>query len=332
MVKESIFSGMNNLKVYSITDELYSEYFGFTEGEVRQILSYYGFPEKFEELRAWYDGYRFGSKDIYNPWSVVNYIDDGCRAKAFWQSTGSNDIIGEIIAAATPEIMENLTKLLQGQAITTYVDTSVIYPEVRSKPSSVYSFLLTTGYLKIAGLHPQDDGNYMCDVAIPNKEIFFVYEKEIIARNPTGFPESAAIEIQEAIYRKDAVRLQKLLERFLVESISSFDTGSEAFYHGLMVDLCAVVNNRYFVRSNRESGLGRFDIQLEPRTKDLPGFIFELKAEKDASELDALAGKALCQIDKKQYDAEMRSRGVAKIIKLGVAFAGKQVAVVSEPV
>ncbi|MCF0132926.1 MAG: AAA family ATPase [Blautia sp.] len=330
VAKESIFSGMNNLKVYSITDELYSGYFGFTEAEVRQILDYYGFSGKFDELRMWYDGYRFGKTDIYNPWSVINYIDDNCHAKAFWQSTGSNDIIGEIISCATPDIMENLVKLLQGDAVTTFIDTSVIYPEIKTKPSSVYSFLLTTGYLKISQIHPQSDGNFMCKVAIPNKEIFLVYEKEIISRNPSGFSESSAIGIQEAIYQKDIAKLQKLLEKFMVESISFFDAANEAFYHGLMMGLCAIVNNRYYLRSNCESGFGRLDIQLEPRTKELPGFIFELKTQKDDYGLDSLAERALRQINEKQYEMEMKSRGIDKIVKIGVAFSGKQVVVVSE--
>ena len=147
VAKESIFSGLNNLKINSILDQSYSQYFGFTKDEVKDMLLYYGVAEKYEEVCTWYDGYLFGNTEIFNPWSVINYISDNCFPKAFWQSTGSNDIIGEIIVSATPEIAENLHKLLIGERIPTYIDTSVIYPEVNKNPYSIYSFLLVAGYL-----------------------------------------------------------------------------------------------------------------------------------------------------------------------------------------
>lgn len=163
-------------------DNAYSQYFGFTSMEVRELIDYYNVGEKYNEICEWYDGYLFGNTKIFNPWSVINYISDECRPKAFWQSTSSNDVIGEIIANATPEIIENLKKLMMNEKITTYVDTSVIYPEVQNNPQNIYSFLLVTGYLKVVSMYPQYDGNYMCDVSIPNKEIAFVYEKEVLAK------------------------------------------------------------------------------------------------------------------------------------------------------
>lgn len=274
VAKESIFSGMNNLKTYSILDDGYSSYFGFTEKEVKDMLRYYGKDDKYNELSEWYDGYRFGNTEIFNPWSVINYISDNCFPKAFWQSTGSNEIIGEIIQAATPEITKDLYKLLCGEKIAAYIDTGVIYPEVQNNPYSIYSFLLVAGYLKVANIYPQSDGNFMCDVAIPNKEITFVYEKEVLNRTNQN---SLAISISQAIFSKDTQKLQALLEDFMVKNISSIDGANEGFYHGMMLGLCAILGNRYKIRSNRESGLGRFDIQLMPLTKGMPGFIFEFK-------------------------------------------------------
>ena len=274
VAKESIFSGMNNLKTYSILDDGYSSYFGFTEKEVKDMLRYYGKDDKYNELSEWYDGYRFGNTEIFNPWSVINYISDNCFPKAFWQSTGSNEIIGEIIQAATPEITKDLYKLLCGEKIAAYIDTGVIYPEVQNNPYSIYSFLLVAGYLKVANIYPQSDGNFMCDVAIPNKEITFVYEKEVLNRTNQN---SLAISISQAIFSKDTQKLQALLEDFMVKSISSIDGANEGFYHGMMLGLCAILGNRYKIRSNRESGLGRFDIQLMPLTKGMPGFILEFK-------------------------------------------------------
>lgn len=325
VAKESIFSGLNNLKINSLLDDAYSQYFGFTKEEVKELLDYYHVSDKYNEVCEWYDGYLFGSTEIFNPWSVINYIADKCFPKAFWQSTGSNDIVGEIIASATPEITENLQKLLSGQNITTYVDTSVIYPEVQNNPHSIYSFLLIAGYLRVSAIYPQHDGNYMCDVGIPNKEIAYVYEKEVLNRTNQN---SIAISISQAIFSGDVDKLQSLLDKFMLESISSLDGANEGFYHGMMLGLCAVLSNRYQVRSNRESGLGRFDVMLIPRVKSMPGFVYEFKFTKDEKEdLNELADTALKQIDEKKYETELLDSGVNNIIKIGIAFRGKNAVV-----
>lgn len=242
-----------------------------------------------------------------------------------WQSTGNNEIIGEIITTATPEITEGLYKLLCDEKITTYVDTSVIYPEVQKNPYSIYSFLLVAGYLKVAAIYPQNDGNFMCDVAIPNKEIIFVYEKEVLNRTNQN---SVSVSISQAIFSGDTKKLQSLLENFMLQSISSMDGANEAFYHGMMLGLCAVLGNRYQVRSNRESGRRRFDVQLAPLVSGIPGFLFEFKHTNDEHvDLDVLADSALRQIDEKKYDAELRSAGINSVIKIGIAFRGKNAVV-----
>ena len=325
VAKESIFSGMNNLKTNSILDNSYSSYFGFTNEEVKDMLAYYEYEDKYQEILEWYDGYRFGNTEIFNPWSVINYISDQCFPKAFWQSTGSNDIIGEIIGTATPEITENLYKLFCGNTITTYVDTSVIYPEVQNNPYSIYSFLLVAGYLKVAAIYPQNDGNYMCDVAIPNKEILYVYEKEVLNRTNQN---NVSISIHQAIFSKDTRKLQSLLEDFMLKSISTMDGANEAFYHGMMLGLCAVLGSQYKVRSNRESGLGRFDVELLPMMQGIPGFIFEFKHTKDINvDLDSLANSALKQIEDMKYDTELNDFGVEDIVKIGIAFRQKSAVV-----
>lgn len=325
VAKESIFSGMNNLKINSILDSDYSSYFGFTKNEVIEMLNYYGYENKYQEICEWYDGYRFGNTEIFNPWSVINYIANKCFPKAIWQSTGSNEIIGEIISNASNEINENLYKLLCGEKITTYIDTSVIYPEVQNNPYSIYSFLLVAGYLKVASIYPQYDGNFMCDVSIPNKEIAFVYEKEILNRTNQN---NISISIQQAIFSKDASKLQSLLEDFMLKSISTIDGANESFYHVMMLGLCAILSNQYQIKSNRESGLGRFDIQLIPLAKGIPGFIFEFKYTKDTHiDLDSLADLAIKQIEEKKYDTELLDAKVQSIVKIGIAFCGKNAVV-----
>ena len=325
VAKESIFSGLNNLTINSILDEHYSEYFGFTKDEVRDLLEYYGRGDKYDEVCEWYDGYMFGSSEIFNPWSVINYVAENCFPKAFWQATGSNDIIGEIVGQADDEITQNLYKLLCGETVTSYIDTGVIYPEVQNNPYSIYSFLLVAGYLKVAKVYPQHDGNYMCDVSIPNKEVAFVYEREVL-KKAGGM--NAAVSIQQAIFSADEKKLQKLLEDYMLRSVSSFDGNNESFYHGLMLGLCAVLSNQYRIKSNAESGFGRFDAMLIPINKTNPGFIFEFKYTKNnKDDLSKLAETALQQIDEKRYDAELRDIGVANIIKIGIAFRGKQAVV-----
>ena len=329
VAKESIFSGLNNLKINSILDHRYSEYFGFTSEEVRQMIAYYGVNGKYDELCEWYDGYRFGRTEIFNPWSVIGYFSNECVPRAFWQSTGSNDIIGEILENATPETMENLERLMQGGSFVTHIDTSVIYPQIQNNPSSIYSFLLVAGYLKAVTNDQPFGGDYMCEVALPNKEISYVYSKEILARFEKMISPAVAIAIQEAIYTMNVPALQKRLENFLLETISFHDAANETFYHGLVLGLCAMMEGSYRISSNREAGKGRFDIQLLPLKKQLPGVLIELKAGKDCSEqkLEELADTALAQINDRQYSIEMVMQGVKTILKYGIAFSGKDVRV-----
>ena len=329
VAKESIFSGLNNLKINSILDDKYSEYFGFSPAEVKEMAAYYDVPEKYGEICEWYDGYRFGETEIFNPWSVINYFNNNCKPKAFWQSTGSNDIIGDVLANADEDIFERLNSLMQGHSFLTYVDTGVIYPQIKNNPSSVYSFLLVAGYLKAVRSDAEFGSDYMCEVAIPNKEISFVYSKEILSKLDDLIPQSTAIAIQEAIYAEDPAALQTQLRKLLLQSVSYNDTTDEIFYHGLVLGLCAMLDNRYYVRSNRESGEGRFDIQLMPRNDKLPGILIELKAGKECSEgaLERLAQTALEQIDDRHYDTEMTAHGVTDILKYGVAFCGKKVSI-----
>lgn len=332
VAKESIFSGLNNLKINSILDGRYSEYFGFTAEEVQEMAQYYGVPEKYSELCEWYDGYRFGNTDIFNPWSVVGYFNNGCVPRAFWQSTGSNDIISEVLTLATAETMERLEALMQGKSFITHVDTGVIYPQIKKNPSSIYSFLLVTGYLKAVRKDQSFGGDYMCEVAIPNQEISYVYSREILSQLENIIPASAAIAVQEALYTADVKTLKKQLESFLIQTISFYDTANESFYHGLILGLCAMMDNRYRISSNRESGDGRFDIQMLPVDRNLPGILIELKAGKKCTEeqLAELASEALRQMNDRGYDAEMRAQKVTAFLKYGIAFSGKKVFIAAE--
>lgn len=328
VAKESIFSGLNNLTINSVLDNKYSSYFGFTSDEIKQMAAYYGVKDKYDELCEWYDGYRFGKTEIFNPWSVINYFNNECEPRAFWQATGSNDIIGEIIAEADREIYEKLTSLINGETFTTYIDTGVIYPQIKNNPSTIYSFLLVAGYLKVLKTTPSFNGDFMCEVALPNREISLVYNKEILQKLDNIIPQPTAISIQEAIFSGDTDKLKASIQTLLTQSVSSFDTAGENFYHGFMLGLCALLGGS-FVSSNRESGDGRYDIQLKPMQKNLPGILIELKAEKNCTreQLKKLSETALKQINDKKYDTELIAAGVKNVYKYGVAFSGKNVEV-----
>lgn len=332
VAKESIFSGLNNIAINSILDDKYSSSFGFTGDEVKAMAAYYGKKDRYDELCEWYDGYRFGNSEIFNPWSVINYFRNDCRPGAYWQSTGSNEIIREVLTEAGPSIYERLQSLLQGRSFLSYIDTDVIYPEIRNNPSSVYSFLLVAGYLKV--VREEDflaDGS-MCEVCIPNKEIRIVYKKEILDQLSGIIPQGVSISIQEALYQGDSEGLKSGLRELLLQSASFHDTVGENFYQGLMLGLGAMMDSRYLVRSNRESGYGRFDIQLMPTTSASPGILIELKAagKDDQTDLHALAEEAVRQIHDRKYDTELKAGGIQTVFKFGVAFRGKEVEVVTE--
>ena len=330
VAKESIFSGLNNLNVNSILEERYGEYFGFTPDEVREMCRYYGVLEKYAEVCEWYDGYRFGNSEIFNPWSVINYFNRKCEPQAFWLSTSSNDIIGEVLEAATPEIRAKLAELMLDGTVLTTVDIGVIYPQMKKNPASVYSFLLMTGYLKIVKKEQQYNGAYIYRVALPNKEIKLAYNTEILAVMEEIVSYGVVSAIQEALYMGNGSLLQEELSQLLMRTVSFYDTASESFYHGLLLGLCAVLAGYYFISSNRESGIGRYDIQLMPRKKGMPGILIELKIAPQGSseeQLQKLADKALRQIKSCSYETELQRQGVDKIIRYGAAFCGKQVQV-----
>ena len=331
VAKESIFSGMNNLSINSVLDNKYSAYFGFTADEVREMAAYYDAADKYDEICQWYDGYLFGKTEIFNPWSVVSYFSNKCEPRPFWVSTGSNDVIGEVLAVADNEIYDRLTSLVNGETFTTFIDTDVIYPQIKSNPSTIYSFLLMTGYLKVLNTSLSFNGDFLCEVALPNREISLVYNKEILQRMENIIPQATAISIQEATFSGDHKRLKSQLQMLLTQSVSFFDTAGENFYHGFMLGLCALMSGT-FATSNRESGDGRYDIQLKPIRKGMPGILIELKAGKNCSdeELKNMSEAALKQITDKKYDTEMKNAGIQTIYKYGVAFSGKNVEIAVE--
>jgi len=331
VAKEGILSGLNNPSVWTVFDEKYNSYFGFTEAEVSEMAEYYGVPEKMAEIKSWYDGYDFSGAEMYNPWSVLRYFLGNCIPKPYWLDTSSNDIITEIVRDLPHDTAETLEDLLRdGRALVPMTAELGPYSQIRNRPSTLYALLVSSGYLKVVSAQNGEElpeGQAL--VKIPNREIEKVFVNDIIekARDYTGHGESDAIS--GAIVRRNPEKFRDAIQRFLTESVSFFDGAAEGFYHGMVLGFLAVLRNRYLVRSNRESGNGRFDIALFPLVADFPGVIIEIKhAKGEADDLKQLAQEACDQIDKKEYATEMSAVGVTDILKLGLAFRGKQVELV----
>lgn len=329
IAQESIFSGLNNLSVNSIMDEEYSDCFGFTEPEVQEMMRYYGGALEDTKLKEWYNGYLFGDTEIYNPWSVINYISKGCVPQAYWVNTGKNEVLEEVLRAATDDITEKLNVLMQGESVIVRIDQNVVYSSLAEEPANVYSLLLVAGYLKVRKRELLGDGTYICEVSIPNREIAAVYKSEILSHlfHIGAVTRTTANKIAESLYACDLKKLQRALAEYMDKSISFYDAGAEGFYHGLVLGLSALMDYHYKIKSNRESGDGRYDIALIPREDIYPGIIMELKWKSglDEQALESLSDEALRQIENKRYDSEMSSEGVKKILKLGIAFSGKKV-------
>ena len=329
IAQESIFSGLNNLVVNSVMDEAYDKYFGFTGEEIHKMLGYYGALEKEAELKDWYDGYIFGKKEIYNPWSVINYVSKGCVPQAYWVNTGKNEILEDVLKTATDEVTERLYALLQGTDVVARIDQNVVYRSLTEDPANIYSLLLVAGYLKVTKKDLQGDGSYLCKVSIPNREIAAVYKSEILSHllQIGAIARTTANKIAESLYANDYKKLQVAIAEYMDKTISFYDAGAEGFYHGLVLGLIALMDNQYKIQSNRESGDGRYDIGLIPRTNCYPGILIELKWKRrlEAEALDALAEEALDQIDQKRYDSEMKAVGIKDIMKFGIAFSGKRI-------
>ena len=329
IAQESIFSGLNNLTVNSVMDEEYDEFFGFTESEVHEMLKYYGVSEKETELKTWYDGYTFGSKEIYNPWSVINYISKGCLPQAYWVNTGQNEVLNELLASSDEDITEKLYSLLQGETVVARIDQNVVYRSLTEEPAYIYSLLLVAGYLKANQKELQNDGTWLCEVSIPNYEIASVYKSEILSHflEIGAITRSTADKIAESLFSQNVPGFQNGIAEYLKRTVSFYDAGTEGFYHGLVLGMAAMLDSYYIIKSNRESGEGRYDICLYPRNEKHPGIVMELKAGKNLTEsaLHGLSDEALRQIEKKQYDAEMLESGVRTVLKMGIAFSGKNV-------
>lgn len=327
--KESIFTGLNNLKIISILNEDYGEYYGFVEDEVCEMLRFYGREHKMDTMKEWYDGYQFGNTEVYNPWSVINYVDKICTNEnafptAAWSNTSSNSIVKDLIYHASEETRKEIESLTNGASIEKKVHEDITYDDIHETEENLWNFLFFTGYLKKVSTRMIEDDIYV-NLAIPNKEVRAIYRNKI----ENWFrDEVKALDLNvmyEAMLSGKADIFEGELEKQLQSTISYMDS-KEAFYHGFLLGLLANLSG-YLRKSNREAGLGRYDICVYSYNVRLAPVILELKVADRYKELDVACEEALAQISEKKYDFDLEEEGYTEVICYGVAFFKKQVRV-----
>ena len=337
--KESIFSDLNNLRVVTTTTSMYESYFGFTEQEVLQALGEFGLLDKKEEVKSWYDGFTFGTvQDIYNPWSIVNFLREG-KAGPYWANTSSNQLVGKLIRESSGSVKEEFVDLLAGGFVVTEIDEQIVYHQLDLDESAIWSLLLASGYLKVRGMEIRQQGyeewKQIYTLELTNFEVKIMFRgmvRDWFA--PTASSYNAFIR---ALLAGDLEAMNEYMNRVARGSFSYFDTAGdtehaepEKFYHGFVLGLLVDLSDQYRLTSNRESGLGRYDVMLIPRAhQDRDAVIIEFKVHNPRRErsLQETAANALAQIEKKDYERELTESGIPKhrIRKYGFAFRGKEV-------
>jgi hypothetical protein len=331
VARESLFSGLNNIEVYSLLRPELAPYFGFTEPEVRALVEATGQPELLDGLRAYYNGYLFGGLAIYNPWSVLCFLKSADKVlRPYWVQTSSNDLVRELLLTGPGGVRAELETLLAGGTIDKRIDENIALRDISSRSDAVWSFLLFTGYLKAVAVR-MVEGELFATLAVPNTEVTIALRTMVRAWLETQVGSSDDLQAMlDALLRGDAPVVEEHLSRMVLANVSYFDTASpepERFYHGLVVGLLASLSPRYEVRSNRESGHGRCDVMVLPTAAGQPGVVLELKrVDVEAGETKEKAIRAaLGQIRERDYAAELRTRGAAPIHEMAAVFDGKRV-------
>ena len=323
--KESIFTGLNNLDVYAVTDTKFSSAFGFTEAEVKSMLEYYQLTDNFQEIKEWYDGYLFGKTEIYNPWSVLKYIqktsaDAHIKADAYWLNTSSNNIVHELIAKSNITVRKEIERLMSGESLEKQLFDDITYADMNVNQEHIWSFLLYTGYLKAVRIFK--NGKYaFFEGKIPNKEVEIIYEETFRNWFDELIQEADKSRFFHAVLNGDAAVFEEEVNRFMLNSISYHD-GYENFYHGFLAGLLKY-SERFLVESNRENGTGRSDITVTDLLKRETAVIIEIKTAKEEKEMDDRCREALQQIEDRKYAHALTGKGYRKILKYGIAFCGK---------
>ena len=332
VARESIFSGLNNLDVYSILKEGYSDKFGFTEVEIEKMLNDFNIVKEKDEFKRWYNGYLFGNTVIYNPWSTLSYLKDKNEYfMPYWVNTSENKIIKTILAKGSDGLKKSFEELLKGNTIETTIDENIIMADIEANENNVWSFLLLSGYLKVVNKIRKEDEIYY-EVAIPNVEVKHMYNKIIKDWASESYVSSEYNEMLKALINFDYEVFEEIFIDYVEKSLSYFDVSGEEperVYHGFVLGMLVALNNTHYVLSNRESGYGRYDVMVIPKDITKPGIIIEFKRARKNNKktIEQLIEEAKKQIEDKKYETELLSRGITDIKKLVIVFKGKEVSV-----
>ena len=318
VIKAGIFSDLNNLKIYSILDKEYSDFFGFTQEEVKKALEDFNIEYELPDVKSWYDGYKFGNSEVYNPWSILNFLQHK-ELEAYWVKTSSNFLIKEALKNVNLDVKESLENLFNGENVEEVITGNSDLSSLLSY-HDIWELLLFSGYLTI----DKKIDKKLYSLRLPNREIKELFKDEFI---DISFGESQFIKTMESLKRNKLEDFEKNLQKILLNSTSYQDTKNEDFYHGLILGMTLYLDSQYYVTSNKESGLGRYDVTIEPKNKNNRGYILEFKVTKNEEDLEKEAKQAIEQIISKKYDVSLKERDIKDIIILGVAFCGKLVKV-----
>ena len=321
VIKAGIFSDLNNLRVYSILNRQYPDFFGFNGEEVEKALKDFDIEYKLSDVKLWYNGYKFGNSEVYNPWSILNFLKDG-KLAPYWIDTSGNFLINQILKNTDSEIMETLEALFNGETVEENIGGNSDLSSLLGQ-EEIWELLLFSGYLTIDEKIGEDYED-VYSLRLPNREVREFFRKKFIDVN---FGESMFRKAMEGLKNLKFDIFQKYLQNILLKSTSFMDTKNEDFYHGLVLGIMFYLDNHYYVKSNEESGLGRYDVVIEPKNKNNRGFILEFKVVKNEDNLEKVSEEAIEQITEKKYDIGLRDRGIKDVTFVGVAFCGKVVKV-----
>ena len=317
VIKAGIFSDLNNLSVYSILNDFYSDFFGFTQDEVKRALKDFNIEYELPDVKAWYDGYKFGNSDVYNPWSILKFLQFK-KLIPYWIDTSDNYLINKTLKNASSDTMEALQKLFSGESVEENIngnsDLSILFDE-----EEIWELFLFSGYLTIDEKIGEDYENVYA-LRLPNREVKEFFKQKFIDVN---FGESLFRNTMEALKKSKIDNFEKYLQNIILKSTSYNDTKNKDFYHGLILGMTLYLDRDYYITSNRESGLGRYDVIIEPKNKNNRGFILEFKVAKSEKELEKVSEEAIEQIINKKYDISLKERGIRDITLIGIAFFGK---------
>ena len=324
--RESIFTGLNNLEINSITTALYGENFGFTQSEVEALLDFYGLKENMDTVQQWYDGYRFGNAEVYNPWSVISYVKSCCGdrqalPRPYWSNTSSNSIVRSLVERADLSVKQEIEALIEGKTITKPIHEDITYEDIDSTQENLWNFLFFTGYLKKISEYQEGENIYI-EMAIPNREVRYIYKTTVLRWFEEKTDKKELTPLYESILEGDTDRMSRILSENLMETISFYDY-QESYYHGFLAGMLKNIGS-YIVLSNRESGNGRPDILLKYPSVRGKAVILEIKVADTFSGLEEKCDEALRQIEEQEYEESLRQEGYQDILKYGVAFYRKE--------